>query len=315
MFTKMESYTVQKKIITNQWRFKMQEGLIVRALSSFYYVKSEDKLWECKARGLFKKNQQSPLVGDWVIFDVVGENQGYIQQILPRKNSLVRPPISNVDQAILVFSAVEPNFSSILLDRFLVHVEKSRISPIICLTKMDLVTDIEKLDKQIQVYEKMGYKVIRTSSKRNQTNVLLKELENKISVFAGQSGVGKSSLLNSLIPELKLETAVISQKLGRGKHTTRVVQMIELSSNGLVADTPGFSQLDFKGIDVNELARYFIDIGHFTDQCRYRGCLHVKEPGCAVKDAVESNEISVDRYEHYLQFLQELKEIEDRKWR
>ncbi|WP_339063432.1 ribosome small subunit-dependent GTPase A [Tepidibacillus marianensis] len=293
----------------------MQEGLIVRALSSFYYVKSEDKLWECKARGLFKKQQLSPLVGDKVVFDVVGENQGYIYQILPRKNSLVRPPISNVDQAILVFSAVEPNFSNILLDRFLVHVEKAGIHPIICLTKMDLVKDLKTLDEQIQVYEEMEYNVIRTSSKLKKTEDLQKVLEGKISVFAGQSGVGKSSLLNSFIPELDLETAGISRKLGRGKHTTRVVHMIELSFNGYVADTPGFSQLDFQGIDSNELARYFIDIDHYGDHCRYRGCLHIKEPSCAVKEAVKAGQISSERYENYLQFLQEIKEIEERKWR
>ncbi|MFV9509928.1 ribosome small subunit-dependent GTPase A [Tepidibacillus sp. LV47] len=293
----------------------MPEGLIVRALSSFYYVKSGEKIWECKARGLFKKHQKTPLVGDRVVFEIINDQQGYIIEILPRKNELIRPPISNVDQVVLVFSVVEPAFNSALLDRFLVHVEKAGIPSLICLTKMDLIEDSTSIDEKMDVYQKMGYKVVKTSSKNKDVEDLGKELEGKISVFAGQSGVGKSSLLNALVPSLQLETAGISQKLGRGRHTTRVVQMIELPSNGLVADTPGFSQLDFQGIDSTTLGKYFIDIDQFSDRCRFRGCLHVKEPGCAVKEAVEHGEISAERYSHYLEFLEEVKEKEERKWR
>ncbi|TCS84355.1 ribosome small subunit-dependent GTPase A [Tepidibacillus fermentans] len=293
----------------------MPEGLITRALSSFYYVKSNNHLWECKARGLFKKHQITPLVGDRVIFEEINDQQGYITEILPRKNELVRPPISNVDQAVLVFSVAEPDFNSTLLDRFLVHVEKAGIPSLICLTKLDLIEDSTIIDEKMDVYQKMGYKVVKTSSKTKNVEELEKELEGKISVFAGQSGVGKSSLLNALIPSLQLETAGISPKLGRGKHTTRVVQMIELPSDGLVADTPGFSQLDFQGIDSNTLGRYFIDIDQFSDRCRFRGCLHVKEPGCAVKEAVENGEISAERYSHYLDFYEEVKEKEEKKWR
>ena len=295
----------------------MADGLIVRALSSFYYVKAEEKIWECKARGLFKikTNQRNPLVGDWVEFEKTGESQGYIIDIQPRKNELIRPPISNVDQAILVFSVVEPDFNTVLLDRFIVHVEKANIHPIICLTKIDLLDDPSWIDEKVAPYVKMGYKVIHTSARQKMIEELNQVLQGKISVFAGQSGVGKSSLLNTLIPDLQLDTAIISQKLGRGKHTTRVVQMIELPTGGWVADTPGFSSLDFQGVESQTLGHYFADIDYYSDHCRYRGCLHDKEPGCAVKSAVEQGDISAIRYEHYVQFLRELKELEDNKWR
>jgi len=293
----------------------MPQGQIIRALSSFYYVEDQDKIWECKARGIFKKRQQSPLVGDLVEFEITENNQGIITKMMPRKNELIRPPISNVDQAILVFSLKEPNFSSLLLDRFLVHVENANISPIICLTKTDLHDYDKEIEEELQAYVSMGYSVLFTNKSGVGMDILKENLKDKISVFSGQSGVGKSTLLNTLLPELGLETSNISHKLGRGKHTTRMVQLIHLPEGGMVADTPGFSQLDFHDVTSQELGEYFREIHSFSENCRFRGCLHLNEPGCAVKAAVNEKIILQTRYNHYLEFLTEIKTNEDNKWR
>lgn len=295
----------------------MPQGQIVRTQSNFYYVESKGQVLECKARGIFKQRKITPLVGDYVSYDIVNESQGFITDISPRKNELIRPPISNVDQAILVFSLKEPNFSTLLLDKFLVHVEKAKIVPIICITKHDLIADANNmiLDK-VDLYKNIGYKVIITSKFTDQgINDLKEVLKDKISVFSGQSGVGKSTLLNKLLPALKLETADISQKLGRGKHTTRFTQLITLPYGGMVADTPGFSQLDFTDILPEDLSFYFVEFDQYSEHCKFRGCIHLNEPGCAVKSAVLENKISEERYEHYLEFLHEIKEREQNKWR
>lgn len=294
----------------------MPEGQIIRALSSFYYVLSDNKIWECKARGLFKKQNISPLVGDFVEFEIVDNNHGYILDVKPRKNELVRPSITNVDQAILVFSIKGPSFSSLLLDKFLVHVEKANINSIICITKTDLLDESDDtLEDITTTYEQIGYKVIATNRFGEGIDELRASLKDKVSVFSGQSGVGKSTLLNSLLPELQLETGDISLRLGRGKHTTRVVQLINLPEGGMVADTPGFSQLDFAEISSEELGDLFVEFESFSEQCKYRGCAHNNEPGCAVKDAVEEKQIAEERYQHYLEFYNEIKDKEQRKWR
>lgn len=292
----------------------MAEGKIVKALSGFYYVISEGRLTQCRGRGVFRKNKITPLVGDNVVFQADNEQEGYIMEVKERKNELVRPPIANVDQAILVFSAVEPDFSTTLLDRFLVLVEFNHINPLICITKIDLASDGEKvkIEKFAEEYRSAGYEVILTSS---ETEAGLKKLyphiENKISVFAGQSGVGKSSLLNALRPGLELKTNDISSHLGRGKHTTRHVELIEIGS-GLIADTPGFSSLEFMDIEAEQLNFCFPDLERASENCKFRGCLHLKEPKCGVKAAVEAGEIPGYRYEHYLDFLQEIRERKPR---
>ena len=295
----------------------MPKGQIIRALSSFYYVRSEDKVIECKARGLFKKNKQSPLVGDFVTFNIVNDIQGYITEIEARKNELRRPPISNVEQAVLVFSVKEPELSILLLDKFIIHIEKADITPIICLSKTDLLNDesTQLMESQTEKYQNVGYTVIQTSKYGKGIAELKATLQGKTSVFAGQSGVGKSTLLNSLLPDLNLETAAISQRLGRGKHTTRAVQLVELPEGGKVADTPGFSQLDFKGIESVTLDDLFAEFREYLNQCRFRRCQHTNEPGCMVRSAVEENKINKDRYQHYLMFLEEIKKIEENKWR
>lgn len=284
----------------------MKSGRIVKALSGFYYVQSEETIYQCRGRGVFRKQNISPLVGDFVEFEVSGEKEGYILGINERKNELTRPPIANVEQAIIVNSALEPDFSPLLLDRFLVKVESIDIHPIIVITKIDLVSEElkEKLKIYQEAYRKIGYDVEFTA--RNESVDHIRPLiKDKISVVSGQSGVGKSALLNALDCTLDLKTGRISKNLGRGKHTTRHVELIQVSG-GLVADTPGFSNLEFNNIEKEELARCFPEIKRLQDDCKFRACLHHKEPQCAIKQAVENGEIEEHRYEHYLRFLDEI---------
>jgi ribosome biogenesis GTPase / thiamine phosphate phosphatase len=291
----------------------MAQGQIRKALSGYYYVYDGEQLIQCRGRGVFRNRGESPLVGDIVEYTLETKgSDGTIQKIMERQNELVRPPIANIDQGILVFSVKEPNFNTILLDRFLVVLESFHVHPIICLTKMDLLEDHEReeLQSYIADYEGMGYTVLQTYKDEEElVDRLQPILKEKTSVLAGQSGVGKSTLLNTLIPDLNLKTGIISQSLGRGKHTTRHVELIEVC-NGLLADTPGFSSFDFDEIEKEELGACFPDMARIADDCKFRGCLHLKEPKCAVKAAVETGEIRDYRYKHYEQFMQE---IMDRK--
>ncbi|HAQ08405.1 MAG TPA: ribosome small subunit-dependent GTPase A [Bacillus bacterium] len=292
----------------------MPEGKIIKALSGFYYVANKDGVTQCRGRGVFRLNKVNPLVGDEVVFQAENDTEGYILEVKERKNELVRPPIANVDQAILVFSAVEPEFSTALLDRFLVLVEFNHIQPLICITKMDLTSEKQKdrLEEYAQDYRNAGYEVIFTSSETSSgLGELSPHLEGKISVFAGQSGVGKSSLLNAIRPDLELKTDDISSHLGRGKHTTRHVELITIN-NGLVADTPGFSSLEFTDIDAEELNSCFPEISDLSNHCKFRACLHMAEPKCAVKAAVETGSLPDYRYEHYKDFLLEIKDRKPR---
>lgn len=292
----------------------MPEGKIVKALSGFYYVFSDNKVIQCRSRGVFRKNKINPLVGDEVIFQAENNLEGYILEVKERKNSLVRPPVANVDQAILVFSATEPDFSTALLDRFLVLIEFNQIRPIICITKIDLMTEAEKqsLEQVVQDYERAEYDVILTSSETDEgLEELIPFLNGVITVFAGQSGVGKSSLLNALRPDLELKTDQISNHLGRGKHTTRHVELIPIG-DGLVADTPGFSSLEFTDIEQEDLNNCFPEIRKLSEACKFRGCLHLAEPKCAVKKGLENGEVPSYRYQHYKEFLEEIKDRKPR---
>ncbi|KGX85728.1 ribosome small subunit-dependent GTPase A [Pontibacillus marinus] len=286
----------------------MPIGKIIKSLSGFYYVQSEGSVYQCKGRGNFRKKKITLLVGDDVTFEMDQNEEGYILDVQPRKNELVRPPIANIDQAIIVSSVVEPDFKPLLLDRFLVLIESMNIEPIIVLTKMDLLSEdgqasIESYKKD---YEALGYQVVVGSSKiEDSLHEVSSYLEDKVTVIAGQSGVGKSSMLNALKPQLDLETNDISKSLGRGKHTTRHVELIDMYG-GLVADTPGFSSLEFQTLEYDELPDCFPELREHGEYCKFRGCLHKKEPKCAVKEAVQNGDIPEYRYEHYLQFLEEI---------
>ncbi|MCE7794655.1 ribosome small subunit-dependent GTPase A [Salipaludibacillus sp. CUR1] len=288
----------------------MPRGRIIKALSGFYYVENEDGIFQCRGRGNFRKRKLTPLVGDWVEFEAANKTDGYVLEMEDRLNELVRPPIANVEQAILVFSVESPSFNPVLLDRFLVHIEANNISPVICLSKIDLLSgeDSSLIEKYEEDYKKLGYEVLKTSIYIEETlNQLKPYLSGKVSVFAGQSGVGKSSLLNALKPELNIETNEISKSLGRGKHTTRHVELIPLEEGGYVADTPGFSSLDFQNIETEELSQFFPEMLERINDCKFRACTHINEPSCAVKQAYKDGLIASHRYEHYAQFLDEIK--------
>lgn len=288
----------------------MLEGIIIKGIGGFYYVKVENKVYECRARGLFRKNKTTPLIGDRVLIRVnEDDNTGYVEKILERITELKRPSVSNVNQAIIVFAVQKPEPNLWLLDRFLLLASYQKLDVIICINKSDLDSD-GKADDICNIYHNAGYKIVKTSSKTKQGIDEIKDLlRDKITVFAGPSGVGKSTLLNNIQSNLQLQTGDISHKTSRGKHTTRHVELIELDLGGWVVDTPGFSTLDIDFINEKELQDYFVEIFDKSNYCRFTGCLHNKEPGCAVKEAVESGEISKSRYENYINMLQEIKDI------
>ena len=271
------------------------EGQIVKILSNLYTVNSNGKIYECHSRGKFRNENITPLVGDFVKFD---EENNYILEILPRKNSLERPLVSNVDQGLIVTSLKEPDFSTNLLDKLLVVMEYHKIKPIICLTKSDLLKGNEKkeIKKIINYYKKLGYKVLYNTN----TFKIKRLFKNKTTVFTGQSGAGKSTLLNKLDKKLNLETGEISHALGRGKHTTRFVQLLELFG-GKVVDTPGFSMIEFNDMSKEELRDSFIEFNKYP--CPYKDCMHLTEGECRVKQEVKNKRILESRYENYKKFI------------
>lgn len=274
-------------------------GKIIKALAGFYYVESEGQVYQTRARGNFRKKGQTPYVGDEVEFSAEKDSEGYILKIAERRNSLVRPPIVNIDQAVVIMSAKEPDFNSNLLDRFLVLLEHKGIHPILYISKLDLLERGDELEELLHIYRSIGYAVIKS------VDELLPHLVGKITVFMGQTGVGKSTLLNKIAPDLQLETGEISESLGRGRHTTRAVSFYNLNG-GKIADTPGFSSLDYEVSTAEDLNQAFPEIAEFSQSCKFRTCTHTHEPNCAVKPAVESDQIATFRFDNYLQFLSEI---------
>lgn len=291
----------------------MIHGVITKGVGGFYYVRTSDELIECRARGNFREENITPLVGDNVKIRISSEdNTGYIDKICKRKTELSRPAVANITQSIIVMSIEEPNINLWLLDKFILMAEKEKLNIIICINKVDL--NPEKSYKIRKTYEDIGYKVLTTSIKENSSIKELEEsLKDNISVFAGPSGVGKSSLLNIINPEYKLEVGEISSKNKRGKHTTRHTELLYLRENSYVLDSPGFSSLDISFIeDERELKDYFIEINHHGQKCKFQNCLHSNEPGCEVKKQVELGNISEERHENYLSFLEEI--IKNRRY-
>lgn len=288
----------------------MLNGQIIKGIGGFYYVDTQVGLYECRARGIFRKQKVTPLVGDRVAMSVVDEEnkKGVIEEINKRDTELVRPPIANVDKALIVFAIKNPKPNLSLLDRFIVLAEKEGLEIVIILTKADL-DDENMLDEVKSTYELSGYKVIPVSNKTKLNIDKVKdELAGNVVVFAGPSGVGKSSLLNEIDKNFKLQTGEVSDKIKRGKHTTRHAELLKLECGGMVADTPGFSSLTLDDISETELKEFFIEFEEFDD-CRFGSrCIHEKEPSCAVKEAVERGEISKKRYDSYIQLLNEIRQ-------
>ena len=286
-------------------------GKIVKGIAGFYYVDVvESGIYECKAKGIFRKENMKPLVGDEVEIEVLDEKMktGNLVRILPRKNELIRPAAANVDQAIVIFAVRQPDPSYALLDRFLIAMEQQEIPVVICFNKTDLSTE-EEVDKMKKIYQNCGYQVLSTSAEKSEgINELRNYLEGKTSVVAGPSGVGKSSITNLLQGEVCMETGEISQKLQRGKHTTRHAQLIKIGEHTYFMDTPGFSSLFVQNMEKEDLQAYFPEMNNLNHLCRFQGCAHMNEPDCAVKEAVSEGKIHPIRYESYKNIYQELKE-------
>ena len=295
----------------------MLDGRIMKGIGGFYYVDTQQGLYECRARGIFRKNKQTPLVGDRVKISIVDEEKkiGVVETIDKRDSELIRPPIANVEKALIVFAVKNPTPHLSLLDRFIVLAEKENLDIVIVLTKSDLDDD-NTLEKIKSIYELSGYKVIPVSNKTKlNVDKIKDELRGNVVVFAGPSGVGKSSLLNEIDGNFQSQTGEVSDKIKRGKHTTRHAELLKLECGGMVADTPGFSSLTLDDIDENELKEYFIEFENYDD-CRFGSkCIHENEPGCGVKEAVEAGEISNERYDSYIQLLNEIRQSKQGKRR
>jgi ribosome biogenesis GTPase len=297
----------------------MLEGTIIKGIAGFYYVQADEIIYECKARGKFRKANKIPLIGDHVKIMVLEETdsnsaflQGAIEEILPRKNELIRPPVANVDQGIVVFSVTYPEIHLDLLDRFLVVLEAEKITPIIVLNKIDGANS-EAYAWIVDGYTKCGYQVMTVSAKEHmQLQGLQEILKDKISFFAGPSGVGKSTLLNALEPSFSLQTGEVSTKIKRGKHTTRHVELLSLAQGGYVLDTPGFTSIQFDDLDYNELKQFFPEFHEFEGTCKFNTCSHIHEPGCKVKEALHQGKLFESRYENYVTYYNQLKQI--RRW-
>ena len=293
-------------------------GKIVKGIAGFYYVYAEDScLYECKAKGAFRKEKMKPLVGDDVEIDIISneDKKGNVVKLLPRKSELIRPAVANVDQALLIFATKNPEPNLNLLDRFLCMMEEQELPIIICFNKNDLAGESFE-SKMRQTYEAAGYQVIFCSAKNNQGIDSLKEiLHKKTTTVAGPSGVGKSSIVNLLTDGNNMETGDVSEKIGRGKHTTRHSELLYLGQDTFIMDTPGFSSLFVPKVDPVDLYRLFPEFVEPASYCKFTGCAHDKEPSCGVKDAVSDGKIATSRYENYLQIYGEMVNERNNKYR
>lgn len=287
----------------------MIDGIVIKAYGGFYFVNDGKNTWRCTLRGVFRHRRIDVMVGDRVAIIPDNPNEAVVKEVYPRRNALIRPPVVNVDRAVIVFAVRDPAPLPALLDRLLIQAEMEDVRPVICFNKIDLAGGSR--EDIAGPYIAAGYQVFKTST-RNRTGIedLKNLLRQGITVFAGPSGVGKSSLLNAIKPGLSLKTGEIGQKIRRGRHTTRYVELLPLGEGGLVADTPGFSSLFLPDVKRDELCFFFPEMEEYIPKCRFTSCLHWSEPDCAVKEAVAGNLIDSGRYERYLDMLKELVERE-----
>ncbi len=290
------------------------DGIIIKGIGGFYYVDVNKKIYECRARGLFRNKNIKPLVGDFATIDVISEQdaKGYVVEIKERHVELLRPNVANVEQVIITMAVKKPNPNYILLDKLIILAESNNLEPIICFNKIELV-DIEDINEIRDIYKNAGYTVVLTSVKENiGIEELRSVMKDHINVFAGPSGVGKSSLTNLLQPGLELKVGEISEKISRGKHTTRHSELIELDFGGFVLDTPGFTSLDLSMINADVLALYYREFNDLSKPCKFADCRHINEPKCVVIEKVANGTISKKRYDSYLYIYNEIASRKER---
>jgi ribosome biogenesis GTPase len=289
----------------------MAKGKIVKGIGGFYYVDADDVIYECKARGNFRNDNLTPLVGDNVEFSINENAENRIEKIFERKNSLVRPPLANIDILFIICSLVDPKINTLITDRLIAVAEYKNIEPVIVLTKTDLEPDYSEY---VSIYENAGFKVITVNNEDFNGGEVFKDLiSGKVCAFTGNTGVGKSTLLNNLFPSLELETGETSKKLGRGKHTTRHSELFKYDG-GYVADTPGFSSLDIQRYDKimkEDLPYCFREFREYLGNCRFNSCTHVNDKGCAVCEALDEGKISKSRHSSYVAMFNEVKDIKE----
>ena len=293
------------------------QGRVIRGIAGFYYVSTEKGTYECKAKGVFRKQKIKIIPGDYVEIEVLSDEDmtGNIQSLQERKNELIRPVVSNVDQALVIFAASDPKPNFNLLDRLLLLMREQQVSVMLCFNKCDLIDEEEK-DRLYDIYKDSGCEVFFISSKEKIGLEMLKErLAGKTTVLAGPSGVGKSTTTNLLQNQILMATGEISQKIARGKHTTRHAELIMMGPDTYLVDTPGFSSLWSLDVKREELKDYYPEFMEYNQSCRFLGCVHYKEPNCAIKDMVASGKISQSRYDNYIQILEEISEKEKNKKR
>ncbi|MBO5145932.1 MAG: ribosome small subunit-dependent GTPase A [Lachnospiraceae bacterium] len=293
------------------------QGKIIKGIAGFYYVHVAGKgIYECKAKGIFRKENIKPLVGDDVVIEITDARdfEGNIMEILPRRSSLIRPAVANIDQALLIFSMTKPEPNYNLLDRFLIMMKKQGLECILCFNKND-ISNREERERIAKIYENSGCQVLFVSAvKKEGMDSLMEILRGRTTAVAGPSGVGKSSIVNCLQKEKQMETGAISEKIERGKHTTRHSELITISDNTYIMDTPGFSSLSLFDMEKEELKEYYPEFAPYENRCRFMTCVHIHEPVCGIRDAVGEERISKIRYDNYAAFYEELKEKEKRKY-